>query len=142
CRFLSPGGFLRCHAGRVSRTGEQPPGNPAAGPDEGKPAGEVPGFDQRRARARLALLDQELTLAEALKDLEEASARPAPPPGTDDTWAPTRARAERAAAQVRHWISKLAPVVGDPESVTDEHGLLPATAGSASRPSSPPRSTP
>jgi hypothetical protein len=109
----------------VSRTGEQPPGNPAAGPDEGKPAGEVPGFDQRRARARLALLEQEVTLAEALKDLEEASARPAPPPGTDDTQAPTRARAERAAAQARHWISKLAPVVGDPESVTDEHGLLP-----------------
>lgn len=106
-------------------TQQQEPGNPAVGHDEGKSAGQVPGYDQRRARARLALLEQEVTLAEALRNLEEAADRPAPPPGIPDPWEPSRARAERAAAEARHWISELARVVGDPENVADEHGRLP-----------------
>jgi hypothetical protein len=36
-----------------------------------------------------------------------------------------RAKAERAAADARHWISKLAPLVADPEAVADERGWLP-----------------
>jgi len=35
------------------------------------------------------------------------------------------ARAERAAAEARRWIAELVPVVGDPETVPDEHGRLP-----------------
>jgi hypothetical protein len=39
--------------------------------------------------------------------------------------APVRARAGRAADQARHWIGELTPVVGDPETILDEHGELP-----------------
>jgi len=46
---------------------------------------------------RRAWLEQQVIPAEAVQDLEEAAA-PAQPPGTDDMWAPVRARAERAAA--------------------------------------------
>lgn len=73
-------------------TQQQEPGNPAVGHDEGKSASRVPtGYGQRRARARLALLEQEVTLAEALRNLEEAAGRPAPPPGIPDPWGPSRA---------------------------------------------------
>src|SRR5581483_6173493 len=64
-------------------------------------------------------------LAEALQDLKEAAARAALPPDADNLWAPARARAGRAAAGARRWIAELAPVVGDPETVLDEHGRLP-----------------
>jgi hypothetical protein len=109
----------------VSGTGQQPPGNPSAGQEESKTVDEVPGYDRRRSRARLALLEQQVTLAEAVRDLEEAAARPAPPPGAGDPWESSRVRTERAATEAGHWIGELAPVVGDPETVTDERGRLP-----------------
>ena len=46
------------------------------GRDEGQSSGEVPGYDQRRSRARVTLLEQQVILAEAIQDLEEAAARP------------------------------------------------------------------
>jgi hypothetical protein len=88
-------------------------------------AGQAAGYDPRRSRARLALIEQQVTLAEALATLQEAAARPALPPGIPDLWEPARGEAERAAADARHWISELTPVVADPETVADEHGRLP-----------------
>ena len=88
-------------------------------------AAQVPGYDPRRSRARLALIEQQVTLAEALATLREAAARPAVPSGIPDLWEPARAEAERAAADARRWISELTPVVADPEAVVDEHGRLP-----------------
>lgn len=87
--------------------------------------GQGPRYDPRRARARLALIEQQVTLDAALRELEQAAPRPALPPGTPDLWQPSRADAERDAADARHWISALTPVVGDPETVADEHGQLP-----------------
>jgi hypothetical protein len=88
-------------------------------------SGQAPGYDQRRARARLALIEQQVTLAEALAELEEADACPAPEPGARDQWEQWRAQTERAATSARHWISQLTPFVGDPETVADEYGRLP-----------------
>jgi hypothetical protein len=85
----------------------------------------VPGYDPRRARARLALIEQQVTLAEALEELEKEAARPAPPPGAPDLRERSRLEAERAAADARRSISELAPLAGDPETVTDEQGRLP-----------------
>lgn len=109
----------------MSETGRQPPGNTGAHLAREESAGQAPGYDPRRDRARLALTEQQVTLAEALKTLQEAAARPAVPPGTPDLWEPARAEAERAAADARHWISELEPLVADPEAVADEHGRLP-----------------
>jgi hypothetical protein len=91
----------------------------------GSTAGRGLRYDPRRARARLALIEQQVTLDEACRRLKEAAARPALPPGDPDPWEPSRAEAERDAADARHWIGELAPVVGDPETVADEHGRLP-----------------
>src|ERR1700733_11243968 len=88
-------------------------------------AGQVPGYDPRRSRARLALIEQQVTLAEALGTLREAPARSALPPGIPDLWEPARAEAERAATDARRWISELTPVVAAPEAVADERGQLP-----------------
>lgn len=109
----------------MSETGQQPPANPSAGHDKAGSEGQAPYFDPRRARARLALIEQQVTLAEALRDLEEAAVHPASPSGTADLWEVARAQAEHSAADARHWISQLAPVVGDPETIPDERGRLP-----------------
>jgi hypothetical protein len=126
-RLLSPGSGLfsysRCHARHVSESPPKP-GSPSA--REAKaPAQTAPPYDQRRARARLALIEQQVTLAEALTDLEQAAARPALPPGVPDPWEQSRNQAERAAAEAQHWISQLAPLVAAPETVADEDGRLP-----------------
>lgn len=89
-------------------------------------AGQAPSYDPRRARARLALIEQQVTLTEALATLRETAARPVLPPGVPDLREPARAEAKRAAADARRWISELAPVVADPETVSDEHGRLPS----------------
>jgi hypothetical protein len=120
----------RCHALQVSETVRQP-GNRSAGGAEDT-AHVASRYDPRRARARLALIEQQITLAEALTDLEQAAARPALPPGTPDPWEQSRTRAERAAADARHWISQLAPLVAEPETVADEEGRLPRDRREAS----------
>jgi hypothetical protein len=109
----------------VSQTRRQPPGNTGAHVAREEYAGQPQGHDLRRARARLALIEQQVTLAEALATLQEAAARPAMPPGIPDLWEPVRAEAERAAADARHWISELEPLVAHPEAVADEDGRLP-----------------
>ena len=88
-------------------------------------AGQAPGYDPRRSRARLALIEQQVTLAEALATLQVAAARPALPPGIPDLWEPARSEAERAVADARHWITELTPVVANPEAVADDRGRLP-----------------
>lgn len=57
--------------------------------------------------------------------------RPGLPAGAADPWEQARARAERAPVGARRWISDLAPLAGDPEAVTDEHGRLPRVATTA-----------
>jgi hypothetical protein len=109
----------------VSETGRQPPGSTGAHLAREQSAGQAPGYDPRRARPRLALIEQQVTLAEALATLQEAAARPAVPPGIPDLWEPAGAEAERAAADARHWMSELTPVAADPEAVADEDGRLP-----------------
>ena len=118
----------RCHAELVSQSGQPQKKESDAGQAGNDVSGQAPGYDQRRARARLALIEQQVTLAEALGELEEADACPAPEPGARDQWEQWRAQAVRAATSARHWISQLAPLVGDPETVADEYGRLPASA--------------
>jgi hypothetical protein len=55
-------------------------------------AGQVPGYDARRSRARLALIEQQVTLAEALATLGEAADRPVLPPGIPDLRGPAPGR--------------------------------------------------
>jgi hypothetical protein len=108
----------------VNETG-QPSADTGAHLVREQSAGQLAGYDSRRARARLALIEQQVTLTEALATLQEETARPAVPPGIPDLREPARAAAERAAADARHWISELTPVVADPDAVADEHGRLP-----------------
>jgi hypothetical protein len=109
----------------VSEGKRQPRGIASGHLPRKESAGQAPGYDPRRARARLALIEQQVTLAEALATLREAPARPALPPGIPDLREPARAEAERAATDARRWISELTPVVADPETVTDERGRFP-----------------
>jgi hypothetical protein len=109
----------------VGGTGRQPPGDRAGSHDDADSAGPALGYDPGRARARLALIEQRVTLAEALKDLEREASRPASPPGASDPWGQSRLEAERAADEARRYIGELAPLAGDPETVTDEQGRLP-----------------
>jgi hypothetical protein len=83
-------------------------------------------YDPRRARARLALIEQQVTLARAVKDHEKILARQALAASPDDLWETQRHQAEAAIADAERLVQELMPVVGDPETVVDEQGCLPS----------------
>jgi hypothetical protein len=89
-------------------------------------AARVSHYDSRRARARLALIEQQVTLARAVSDHEKILARQALETGPEDLWGTERLRAEATIADAEREVQELIPVVGDPETVVDEQGRLPS----------------
>jgi hypothetical protein len=65
---------------------------------------------------------QEIMLARAVREHQEILARQTDPPEAGDPWEGTRAQAERAIARAEDLIQQLIPLVGDGETVADEHG--------------------
>lgn len=114
-----------CHPEWVSNTGQQYPPTHAEGDGEDR-SELVSRYDPRRARARLALVEQQVTLARAVQDLEEILARQALVGGSEDLWRADRLQAEGAISNGERLVQELTPLVGDPETVVDEHGYLPS----------------
>lgn len=83
-------------------------------------------YDPRRAQARLALIEQQVTLAHAVRERDEILARQAPPIDPGDPLEVARLNAEKAITDAERWAGELIPLVGDPETVVDEHGWLPS----------------
>lgn len=83
-------------------------------------------YDPRRAQARLALIEQQVRLASAVRECEEILARRAASIDPGDPWMAARVKAERAISDAERWVKELIPLVGDPEAVVDEQGWLPS----------------
>jgi hypothetical protein len=109
----------------VSSTGQQYPPTDAEGDGEDR-SERVSLYEPRRARARLALIEQRVTLARTIRDLEEILARQALVGEPEGPWETERLRAEAAIRDAERWVQELDPVVGDPEAVVDQHGHLPS----------------
>lgn len=109
----------------MNDAGHAPPGTCAAGEAEDR-AQRASRYDARRARARLALIEQQVGLASAVRDREEILARQPTPISLGDPLEVARISAEKAISDAERWIGQLIPLVGDPETVVDEHGWLPS----------------
>lgn len=107
----------------VSDAGTRQPRGPGQG---ARGAESEPGYDPVRARARLALIEQQVKLARATRVREDYLARPPVPDGIPVPWARALSEAEADIADASRQVEALAPLAGDPETVTDEHGTLPA----------------
>lgn len=83
-------------------------------------------YDERRSLARLALLEQHGMRRSAVREREsifEYGPVSNEPQDARRVWLN---RAEREIAEAEKWIKNLEPVVGDAETVIDEHGWLPS----------------
>jgi hypothetical protein len=73
----------------------------------------------------LALIEQQVTLARAVKDHEKILARQTLAADPENLWGTKRLQAEAAIVDAERRIQELTPMAGDPETVVDEHGRLP-----------------
>lgn len=105
--------------------GQELPRTHAAGED-GDRAQRAACYDPRRAQARLALIEQQVTLARTIREHEDILARQPTQVGRGDPWEAVRISAEQTISDAERWVNELGPHVGDPEAVVDEHGWLPS----------------
>jgi hypothetical protein len=82
-------------------------------------------YDPRLALARLALIEQEVRLASATRELNEMLKERSALPEPGDSWKAMQRKWERKASDAERLVKELGPLVGDPEAVVDEHGRLP-----------------
>lgn len=111
--------------GLVSDAGNAGPGMRAVG-GGGDRAERAPGHEPGRARARLALIEQQVTLAGAVREREVLLSEQPDPAGSESWRARERGRLERVISEAEGRAAELLPLVGDPEAVADEQGRLPA----------------
>jgi hypothetical protein len=83
-------------------------------------------YDPQRAQARLALLEEQGILADKVRERDELISRDLFPLIDDRQRDSHLAALERAIAAGQRAVDELAAVVGDPETVCDERGWLPA----------------
>jgi hypothetical protein len=84
------------------------------------------GYDPDRARARLALLEEQGILAAKVRERDEITSRDLFPLMEDDRRSRHLAALGREIAAVQRAADELAVLAGDPEQVCDERGWLPA----------------
>jgi hypothetical protein len=109
----------------VNDGGQAPAGTRTAAAGHGR-AQRASGYDPGRARARLALIEQQARLASAVREREEILSRQPAPAGPADPLQVALAQAATAICDAERQVRELIPVVGDPEAVVDEQGRLPA----------------
>lgn len=109
----------------MNDAGHVSPGTCAAGRIEDR-AQRASRYDAKRARARLALIEQQVRIAHAVREREDILARSPASIGPRDPLGVARINAERDISDAERWVKELIPRVGDPETVVDEHGWLPS----------------
>jgi hypothetical protein len=89
-------------------------------------AARIPGFDERRHQARLELLEVQSRLQYETEERDALVARTSFPAMADDRRAAAIAEAEKAIADLAERVARLEAEVGNPDTVIDQHGYLPA----------------
>jgi hypothetical protein len=89
-------------------------------------ADRAPRYDRACEQARLALLEQQAILADGIRERAEILSGTLFPGATDEVRQQLLDRLERDISKAGRAADELTPAVGDPESVVDANGRLPA----------------